>query len=185
MKIKISKKSLFNSLTKVMGFTERKTTLSILGHVLLETKGDMLKVKATDLNTSIQVIDKCSVLEQGSCAVNCKDLVDVIREMPEGDLSLWTEKNIRLHISLSKNKAKLNIMDAEEFPLIELAQKGQGLSLDPTIIKTMIDKTIFSISSIEFTYLILSGISCFILFSSKQNLLPNIISHLFKIYAIF
>jgi DNA polymerase-3 subunit beta len=137
---------LFNILSKVIGFTEKKTTLSVLSHVLLETKDEGLVVKATDLNTSIQVQSKCKVEEQGACAVNCKDLLDVIREMPEGELSLWIEKGIRLHISLSKNKAKLNIMDAQEYPMVDLHVRGTGLSLDPQVIKSMIDKTVFSIS---------------------------------------
>ena len=147
MKIKISTQVLHNILSKVMGFTEKKTTLSILSHVLLETSEDLLIIKATDLNTSIQVSSACLVEEQGACAVNCKDLFEVIKEMPDGEISLWTEKNIRLHIVLSKNKAKLNIMEAEEYPMVDLQQRGTGLSIDPEVIKSMIDKTIFSIST--------------------------------------
>jgi len=147
MKIKISKQLLHNILSKVMGFTERKTTLSILSHVLLEANEDLLIIKATDLNTSIQVSSTCAIEEQGACAVNCKDLLEVIKEMPDGDISLWTEKNIRLNIVLSKNKAKLNIMEAEEYPMVDLQQRGTGLSVDPEVIKSMIDKTIFSIST--------------------------------------
>lgn len=147
MKCTLAKGILQNMLSTVQGFTDRKTTLPILSHVLLETETGVLKVKATDLHTSIQVSAACEVQEQGACAINCKSFFDLIRELPDDTLTLWTEERQRAHIVVGDFNTKLNIMDAEEYPMVEFPTREVGLTIDPTIIKSMIDKTIFSIPS--------------------------------------
>jgi len=147
MKCKIQKSVLQGMLSKVQGFTERKTTLPILSYVLLETSPDGLKIKATDLHTSIQVRTQCEIEEQGACAINCKSFFDLIRELPDDLLTLFTEERLRAHLVVGDFKTHLNIMDPEEFPMIEFGEREIGLSIDPLIIKGMIDKTIFSIPS--------------------------------------
>jgi DNA polymerase-3 subunit beta len=147
MKCIIQKSVLQNMLAKVQGFTDRKTTLPILSHVLLETYEGGLKVKATDLHTSIQVSTSCAVEEQGACAINCRSFFDLIRELPDDSLLLWTENHVRAHVVVGNFNTKLNIMDPEEYPMVEFHEKELGLTIDPSIIKNMIDKTIFSIPS--------------------------------------
>jgi len=146
----IPKSILQNMLSKVQGFTEKKSTLPILSHVLLEAYDSYLRVKATDLHTSIQVTSKCDVKENGSCAINGKSFFDVIRELPDDMLHLWVEDQTRAHIDVDKNKIKMNVMDPEEYPMIEFTNMDKGIHLDLNIFKPMIDRTIFSIpSSVE------------------------------------
>lgn len=147
MKCILPKGILQGMLATVQGFTDRKTTLPILSHVLLETTTDGLKIKATDLHTSIQVRTDCTVEEQGACAINCKSFFDLIRELPDNDLLIWTEERQRAHIVVGDFNTKLNIMDPEEYPMIEFPEHALGLTVDPAIIKSMIERTIFSIPS--------------------------------------
>jgi len=95
MKCTISKSDLQNMLAKVQGFTERKSTLPILSHVLMESTKGSLSVKATDLHTSIQVKADCQVDAPGSCAINAKGFYDIIRELPDEELLFWTDDHSR------------------------------------------------------------------------------------------
>ena len=147
MKCKINKSSLQNMLAKVQGFTERKSTLPILSHVLLEVHDGCLLVKATDLHTSIQVKSPCEVLESGSCAINGKSFYEVIRELPDKTLQIRIEDNAKAHITIEKNKIKMNVMDPEEYPMVEFSDLETGFSIDMLVMKPMIDRTIFSIPS--------------------------------------
>ncbi|MCU0576358.1 MAG: DNA polymerase III subunit beta [Desulfobacterota bacterium] len=145
MKCTISKSVLQNMLGKVQGFTERKSTLPILSHVLMETSGDSLSIKATDLHTSIQVTSACPVASPGSCAMNAKGFYDIIRELPDEDLLFWTDDHSRAHISLGNKNVKMNIMDPEEFPSIDLTQPTGGFAIPVEVMKPLIERTIFSI----------------------------------------
>lgn len=147
MKCTIEKIVLQNMLSKVQGFTEKKSTLPILSHVLLEARGDTLLIKATDLHTSIQVNSPCKVELEGSCAINGKSFFDVIRELPDQMLQLWVEDSSRVHINAINSKIKMNVMDPEEYPMVDFSEMDKGYSLDISVIKPMIERTIFSIPS--------------------------------------
>lgn len=145
MKCTISKSVLQNMLAKVQGFTERKSTLPILSHVLMETSKGSLSIKATDLHTSIQVKSDCPVDAPGSCAINAKGFYDIIRELPDEDLLFWTDDHSRAHISLGNKNVKMNIMDPEEFPSIDLAAPQNGFAIPVDVMKPLIERTMFSI----------------------------------------
>jgi len=147
MKCKINKVILQNMLSKVQGFTERKSTLPILSHVLMEAQDGFIRIKATDLHTSIQVKSPCEVENKGACAINGKSFYDVIRELPDNTLQIRIEDNSKAHISVYKNKIKMNVMDAEEYPMVEFKDMDKGFPLDLSVMKPMIDRTIFSIPS--------------------------------------
>ncbi|HNY65887.1 MAG TPA: DNA polymerase III subunit beta [Deltaproteobacteria bacterium] len=147
MKCNIGKSSLQNMLSKVQGFTEKKSTLPILSHVLLEAKGDILQVKATDLHTSIQVNAPCEVVQPGACAINGKSFFDVISALPDQSLQIRVEDNLKAHIHSTNSKIKMNVMDAEEYPMVEFSDMDKGYSIDHSVMKPMIERTIFSIPS--------------------------------------
>ncbi|MCD6280769.1 MAG: DNA polymerase III subunit beta [Deltaproteobacteria bacterium] len=148
MHIKVKKEQLQKGLQKVQGFTdsERSSTMPILSHILMETEGDGLNIKATDLHTSIQVKMACDIEEPGACTVHSKGLLDITRELPNGDISMNIHEDGRIHITLNRYRFKLNIMDPEEYPLIDFSKIDEGIVISPDIIKFMIDNTFFSIS---------------------------------------
>ncbi len=147
MKCKINKSVLQNMLAKVQGFTERKSTLPILSHVLVEAQDDIFRIKATDLHTSIQVKAPCEVEEGGACAINAKSFYDLIRELPDGTVRIGIDDNAKAHIDVEKNKIKMNVMDPDEYPMVEFSSMDRGSPFELSVIKSMIDRTIFSIPS--------------------------------------
>ncbi|MFY9397770.1 MAG: DNA polymerase III subunit beta [Desulfomonilia bacterium] len=147
MKCRIQKSTLQNMLAKVQGFTEKKSTLPILSHILLEVIDDSLQVKATDLHTSIQVNSPCEASEPGACAINGKSFYDVIRELPDQALLLVAEEKSHVYITAENKKIRMNIMDPEEYPMVVFPDMEGGYSLDVSVMKPMIERTIFSIPS--------------------------------------
>ncbi|MEA3223639.1 MAG: DNA polymerase III subunit beta [Thermodesulfobacteriota bacterium] len=154
MKIGIKKSVFQKMISKVSGFTEKKSTLPILSHILIETYDEGIKVKATDLHISIQVKAECNVMEKGACALSIRNLVDMIRELPDTELRMQTEEGTRAKITVGDYKFNLNIMDPEEYPMLELtdsvSEGKDGSSpwrIDPLIVKSMIDQTLFSVAT--------------------------------------
>ncbi|HOM28567.1 MAG TPA: DNA polymerase III subunit beta [Deltaproteobacteria bacterium] len=146
MKWTCSKDIVQEMLSKTQGFTERKTTLSILGHVLLVAGEETLKIRATDLHTSIEVHSPCLVERPGRCAINAKGFLDVVRELPSGDMVFETDDDgSRAHLVLENKKIILNIMDPDEFPSIDLNVPSSGTHIPVEAMKHLIEKTMFSI----------------------------------------
>ncbi len=133
------------SLAKALGFTERKTTMSILGHVLILARDETLVIRATDLHTSIEVRTPCSVEKPGACSVNAKGFFDVIRELPNGEITFFTDDHDRAHLHIENQKVILNVVDPDEFPSFDLNIPSDGTRLPVEIVKRLIDQTIFSI----------------------------------------
>lgn len=145
MKWMCGKSVLQDMLSKTLGFTEKKTTMSILGHVLIEARDETVYIRATDLHTSVEVRTPCSVEKPGSCTVNAKGLFDVVRELPNGEIVFFTDENDRAHLHIDNQKVILNIMDPEEFPSFDLTIPQKGVDIPVDAMKRLIDQTVFSI----------------------------------------
>ena len=73
MELKIGVQELARALARSQGIVEKKSTMPILSHVLLEAaKGDVLHVSATDLDISVSSEHGCEVLKEGRVAVPAK-----------------------------------------------------------------------------------------------------------------
>ena len=66
MELVIERTSLQNSLAMVQGIVERRNTVPILGHVLIEPEGNKLKLSATDLEVGIRTEVACKASAKGS-----------------------------------------------------------------------------------------------------------------------
>ena len=86
MEMKIGVQELSRALARSQGIVEKKSTMPILSHVLLEAaKGDELHVSATDLDISVSSEHTCEVLKEGKVAVPAKQLYEIVKSLPEKD----------------------------------------------------------------------------------------------------
>src|SRR5258708_14141338 len=83
MGLAIERASLLSGLGLVQGIVERRTTVPILGHVLLEPNNNALTLSATDLEAGIRTGVACSGKEK-SLTLNARKLFEIVRET-EGD----------------------------------------------------------------------------------------------------
>src|SRR5580704_15220425 len=84
MELVIERAVLQSSLSLVQGIVERRNTVPILGHVLLEPDGSSLKLLATDLEVGIRTEVLCESAEKGTITLNARKLFEIVREA-EGD----------------------------------------------------------------------------------------------------
>ena len=72
---------------------EKRNTMQVLVNVLLETKIDLLKIYATDLEVSLTDEILCTVKEEGKAVINAKNLFDILKELPDGLVNFEKKKN--------------------------------------------------------------------------------------------
>ena len=91
MQVVVSKKDLLRVLGRCQGVADKKSTMPVLGNVLLEVSGpDQLRLAATDLYLAVSGTIKARVDKGGSIALGDRDLFERVKMMPEGQVSITT-----------------------------------------------------------------------------------------------
>ncbi|MCB9799845.1 MAG: DNA polymerase III subunit beta [Candidatus Omnitrophica bacterium] len=166
MEIKILKGVLLKGLSLVSNVTSSKAaTLPILSNILLETgKSNTLSLVGTDLEVGISTRLPAEVLKEGSITVPAKKILDIVRELPDGEVEIVVAKNNALNIKSGKSFFKIMGLGKEDFPKLPEVKDDQAIEIEQAVIKESLSLTIFASSNDETRY-ILNGV----LFSVKGN----------------
>ena len=125
MELKIGSPELARALGRSQGIVERKSTMPILSHVLLEAKkGNELHISATDLDLSVTSTHGCEVAEEGALAVSAKHLYEIVRSLPEQTVSLKKAGNNYLEVRSGPSEFRIVGLPAEDFPALPRFEKS-------------------------------------------------------------
>jgi DNA polymerase III subunit beta len=152
MEVTVPKKELLRLVTRMQSVAERKSTMPILSSVLLTTEGSSLKLSATDLYLGLVGKVSAEVTKPGTVAVPAKDLFERIKMMPEGPIQISAPdaSATTLKAKGSARRYTLRGMPGGDFPPLQVPQEGApSLSLGVSILRELIEKTFFSISTDE------------------------------------
>ena len=153
MELKIGAAELARALGRSQGIVEKKSTMPILSHVLLEAKkGGMLHVSATDLDLSVSSEHPCEVLKEGAVAVSAKHLYEIVRSLPEAEVSLKRAGNNYLEVKSGPSEFRIVGLPAEDFPALPKFEKVSFVDIDPAALLAQIDLTSFAASTDETRY---------------------------------
>lgn len=143
----ITRNDFFKCLQKVINVIPAKSTVDILYNVLINAENGELKFIATDLEITQIAWTNCPVKEDGAITVPGKLLLDIIREMPEIDLDFIVDSNFKIQIKSSFGEYKLSGQSKNDFPSVPLVESDNEIYLKNSLLKRMIEKTIFACST--------------------------------------
>ena len=152
MEIKIPRTEILKGLSLVQSIVERKTTMPILANVLLEAGNKKLTITATDLEVGINCSYPADVLAEGKVTVHAKSLYDIVKELPEDTIHFKMRDGNWVDIKCGKSKFKIVGLSPEEFPDLPKRGTGETKRTDASVIREMIEKTAFAMSSDETRY---------------------------------
>lgn len=148
MKIVISKSALLSSINIVSKAVPNKTTMSILECIMIDATGNDILLIANDLELGIQNTADGNIVENGRIAVNAGIFSNIVRKLPDNDVSIETEGE---KINITCEKARFSIMGkyGDDFSYLPDVEKTEELSVSQYTLKNIINRTIFSISGNE------------------------------------
>ncbi len=153
MELKIGSQDLARALGRSQGIVERKSTMPILSHVLLEArKGNELQISATDLDLSVSSTHTCEVAREGAVAVPAKHLYEIVRALPEQTVTLKRASNNYLEIKSGPSEFRIVGLPAEDFPALPRFEKLNFVDIDPKSLLDQIERTFFAASNDETRY---------------------------------
>jgi len=162
MEFVIERVAFLNGLGMVQGIVERRNTVPILGHVLLEADGDRLQLSATDLEVGIRTEVACEAGGKGSLTLSARKLFEVVREAEGDKLTLKALDNDWFELKCGRARFKMMGLDPRSFPAMpaqnaaannDSRKKTKGaLKIASEMLATMVDRTIFAVSPDEARY---------------------------------
>ena len=158
MEFTIGRSELLAGLYLTQGIVERRTTIPILGNVLIQAAGEGVVVAATDQEIGVRCQCAAAVKRKGMLTAGARKLYEMVREIPEGDVRIRQQENNWIEVSAGKSRFRLVGLDPREFPALpEPPAGGAVVRLSGEILNEMIEYTIFAVSADE-TRVNLNGI---------------------------
>lgn len=159
MKVAVLQENLAKGLSIVGRAVSTRSTLPVLGNVLLATDGGRLKLSATNLEIVITCWINASVSQEGALTVPARILNDLVNNLPQETVELESSDDTQtLHLECGRTEANMRGIDAQEFPLVPDPDLLQSLRISAGAFKQMIQQVVFAAATVD-TRPTLTGVS--------------------------
>ena len=146
MKLICSKANLLKGVNIVSKAVPSKTTMSILECILIDASVSEIKFTANDMELGIETIVEGEILEKGIVAIDAKVFSEIVRKLPDNDVTIDTDSNYQISITCEKANFHISGKSGEDFSYLPYIEKTDFISLSQFTLKEVIRQTIFSIS---------------------------------------
>lgn len=149
MKIICSKSNLLKSVNIVMKAVPGKTTMPILECILIDASSNEIKFTTNDMELGIETKVEGEILEKGIIAIDAKIFSEIVRKLPDNDVTIATDEKMQAVITCEKAKFNISGQSGEDFSYLPYVEKNDSVTLSQFTLKEVIRQTIFSIAANE------------------------------------
>jgi DNA polymerase-3 subunit beta len=150
MKVSVLQENLAHGLGIVARAVSPRSTLPVLGNILLATDEGRLRLSATNLELGITCWIGAKIEEEGSTTVPARTFTDLVSTLPPDrvnmDLSVRTQN---MNVRCGASNTDLKCIDAQEFPPMPVPDLEGGIQFNVTDLKEMIQQVVFAASTDE------------------------------------
>lgn len=130
MKVIFEKDKLNEVLSVASGISQSKNTTSYTDGILFEcppmkkygqcsecdSGADVCRISVFDLEKGFRCVIPCKIEEEGSCVINTNKIAQIIRVMPDGDITIEVEPSNNVKIDGYMSHFEITAAKADEFP---------------------------------------------------------------------
>ena len=148
MEIRVGKQELANGISIVSKAVPSKTTMSILECIMIDARGDSIRLIANDMELGIETAVEGEIVGGGRIAVAASMFSNIIRKLPDNEVRIFTEGE---KVTITCENARFTILGrtGEDFSYLPELDQQNGIRISQFTLREMITKTIFSISGNE------------------------------------
>jgi DNA polymerase-3 subunit beta len=157
MKFKINRDHFAYGLAQVLNVVGSKATMPILSNVLIEAEKDQVSLTTTNLDLGIRCKITAEVKEAGSVTLPVKRLANIVRELPNLDVTIDASPNHQVKLSSGGSNFRIMGIGKEEFPPLPEFGDEKAYTLEQTELTTMLRSVAYAQSTDETRY-ILNGV---------------------------
>lgn len=146
MKLICSKSDLLKGVNIVSKAVPVRTTMSILECILIDASANKIKLTANDMELGIETIITGEILEPGIIALDAKIFLEIVRKLPDNEVTIETDQTFKTLISCEKAKFNIIGKSGEDFSYLPYVERKNSVSMSQFTLKEVIRQTIFSIT---------------------------------------
>ena len=146
MKLVVSKSNLLRGVNTVIKAVPTRTTMAILECILIDASTNEIKLMANDLELGIETKVEGEIIERGVIALDAKFFSEVVRNLPENDVTIETDESFKTVIKCEKSIINIIAKSGDDFSRIPYIEKNDSIVMSQFTLKEVIKQTIFSIS---------------------------------------
>ena len=144
--INIKASLLSESMQQIVGVVERKQTMPILSHVLLDCSENNLTLTATDLEVQLS----CTIQNVDSdgdfvTTIPGRKAFEIIKSLGEQEIEIAVSES-SIKIASPNSSFKLKPLSSNEFPLFDAAGTDTTFTINQGEMKTLFNKTQFAMA---------------------------------------
>lgn len=151
MKLSVLQENLAHGISTVSRAVAARSTLPILGNILLQADGSRLILSATNLEIGIVTTVPAQIHAPGAITLPAKAFADYVSAMPPDKLDLeLNPKTQSVKLQCGPHTANLKGITADEFPHIPtLNGSADRAAMEPDVLKELIARAAFSAAKDE------------------------------------
>lgn len=149
MKLSCLQENLSHGLSVVSRAVSTRSTLPILGNILLSTDHGRLKLSATNLELSITTWIGAEIESEGTTTVPARLLTDFVASLPNAKVAIESAASEKIRVSSGHSSADIMGMNPEDFPVIPAVSDEPTIKIEPTLLKEMIAQVAFAAATDE------------------------------------
>lgn len=146
MKLICSKNTLLTGLQMVSKAVPSKTTMSILECILIDSTSGEIRLTANDMELGIETIIEGTILERGIIALDARIFLDIVRKLPDNDITISTDADYKTTITCEKAKFNIIGKPGDDFSYLPDIERNDSIIISQFTLKEVVRQTIFSIS---------------------------------------
>jgi len=150
MKVSVLQENLAHGLSIVSRAVSPRSTLPVLGNILVASDEGRLRLSATNLELGITCWIGAKIEEDGSTTVPARTFTDLISTLPPNQVSM--DLNVRtqtMNVRCGTSNTDLKCIDAQEFPPMPTSDLDEGLQINVADLREMIQQVVFATSTDE------------------------------------
>jgi DNA polymerase III subunit beta len=146
MKLKVDISKFAEKLGLIQGIAERRATMPVLSHVLINASKDGLELTVTDLETTMIAYCDAEVSKVGGLSLPARKLYEIVNELQPGLIEIEEIGNHWVELRSPSTMFKVAGLPSDDFPVIPQFSSDHLFSAQSSKIEDMISKTIFAVS---------------------------------------
>lgn len=161
MKVIFHKKNLMKILEPAAGIPLVKNTYLPCGGLLFECPPDkrfgecasddpdLCRISAFDLDTGLRGVLPCTVREKGMCIIPMQTILQIVRSLPDGEITLETFPSGNAVISAGKINFRTSVSPGENFPSMPMLTGSKNYNISQKFLRSVLSETVFAVAQTD------------------------------------
>ncbi len=145
MKFIVNKRELSEAISKLSRAVANKSSVPVLEGILFSAEEGKLTMASYNYEMGMRKELDINCIEPGDIVLTAKLLGDIIRRMPEENVTISVNEKLVCHIESGTSHFDIVGIDASDFPEIPSTVGGNYLSMPGSMLKAMVRQTIFAV----------------------------------------